>query len=139
MIGFFSLFLELLLSQIIPKETYLIPLFTLVSILFLKKNKHYYIYLFILGFIYDLFFTDIIFLHSIIYLLLGLIINIFNNKNIFLLLMIITIYQVFIYLIYTLLGHININLKELLFTMAHYYIINIFYYFILRIIYRNKS
>ena len=73
MIGLLSLFIELLFDQIISYKTYIIPLFTLVSILFIKRDNKYYLYLFLLGFIYDLFFTETLFLHSIIFILLGLI------------------------------------------------------------------
>ena len=138
MIGIISLFLELLFNQMIPKTTFVLPLFTLVSLLFIKRDHKYYIYLFILGFIYDLFFTEIIFLHSIIFLLLGVLIKLFK-RNIFLLIAIITIYQIVIYAIYSLLNIININTLELLFIMSHYYILNIVYYYILSIIYRKKS
>ena len=138
MIGIISLFLELLFNQMIPKTTFVLPLFTLVSLLFIKRDHKYYIYLFILGFIYDLFFTEIIFLHSIIFLLLGVLIKLFK-RNIFLLIAIITIYQIVIYAIYSLLNIININSLELLFIMSHYYILNIVYYYILSIIYRKKS
>ncbi len=129
MISIISLFLELLLDQFIPKQLFLFPLFTLISILFLKKKN--YIFLFILGFIYDLFFSEIIFLHSIIFILISLI----KKRNIFIVILIITIYQILIYLIYNL----NINIKELIFIMCHYYILNIIYYYILRIIYKNKT
>lgn len=129
MISIISLFLELLLDQFIPKQLFIFPLFTLISIFFLKKKN--YIFLIILGFIYDLFFSEIIFLHSIIFILISLI----KKRNIFIIILIITIYQILIYFIYNL----NINIKELIFIMSHYYILNIIYYYILRIIYKNKS
>lgn len=138
MIGIMSLFIELLFNNIIPKNTFILPLFTLVSLLFIKRNNKYYIYLFILGFIYDLFFTEIILLHSIIFLLLGVFIKLFK-RNILLLITIITIYQILIFIIYSLLDIININILEFLFIMSHYYIINIIYYYILSIIYKKKS
>ena len=129
MISIISLFLELLLDQFIPKQLFIFPLFTLISIFFLKKKN--YIFLIILGFIYDLFFSEIIFLHSIIFILISLI----RKRNIFIIILIITIYQILIYFIYNL----NINIKELIFIMCHYYILNIIYYYILRIIYKNKT
>ena len=135
MISIISLLLELFFSQIIPKNLYLIPLFTLVSILFLKKNNKYYIFLFILGFIYDLFFTEVIFLHSIIFILIGLI----NKRNILILILIIVIYQIIIYISYSILDIIDVDIKEFIFISIHYYVINIIYYFILSIIYKNKS
>ena len=136
MIGLLSLFIELLFDQIISYKTYIIPLFTLVSILFIKRDNKYYLYLFLLGFIYDLFFTETLFLHSIIFILLGLIIR---KNNILSLVLMITLYNIFIYLSYILLNKINISFEELLCIIKHYYIINIMYYYILRIIYKKKS
>ena len=133
MISIFSLFLELLFDQIIPKELYIIPLFTLVSILFIKKKN--YIFLFILGFIYDLFFTEIIFLHSIIFVIFGLI----KKNNLFICILVITLYQIFLYIFYYLFQIQIISIKELFFITTHYYILNIIYYFILSIIYKKKS
>lgn len=138
MIGILSLFLELLFNQIIPKSSYFLPLFTLVSLLFIKRNNKYYIYLFILGFIYDLFFTEVIFLHSIIFLFLGFIIKLFK-RNLLVLLLVITIYQVLLSISYILINNININFNEFIFIIKHYYIINIIYYLILSIIYKKKS
>ena len=136
MIGIISLFLELLLNQIIPKETYFLSLFTLVSLLFIKNGNKYYIYLFILGFIYDLFFTEIVFLHSILFLFLGYLLSLFKKRNIFILLGLITIYQIIIYIIYY---RFNININEFIFIIKHYYLLNIIYYFILSIIFKKKS
>lgn len=133
MISIFSLFLELLFDQIIPKELYIIPLFTLVSILFIKKKN--YIFLFILGFIYDLFFTEIIFLHSIIFMIFGLI----KKNNLFICILVITLYQIILYIIYYLFQIQIFSIKELFFITTHYYILNIIYYFILSIIYKKRS
>ena len=130
MISYISLFLELLFDQFISKESFVFPLFTLISIFFLKRNKYFYIFLFVLGFIYDLFFTDLIFLHSILYILCGFIIKKFNN-NIFLLLFIITIYQIILLFIY------GINREYIIFIGSKYYLFNILYYYLLRIIYKK--
>lgn len=137
MIGIISLFIELLFSNIISKNTYILPLFTLVSLLLIKRNNKYYLYLFILGFLYDLFFTEIIFLHSIIFLLLGVFIKLFK-RNIILVITTITLYQILIFIIYSLLNIININILELLYIMSHYYILNIIYYYILCIILKRN-
>ena len=137
MISIISLFLELLFNQFIPKNYFILPLFTIVSIFFLKRNRYYYIFLFTLGFIYDLFFTEIILLHSILFLFIGLLIKYFK-RNILLVILIITIYQIILFFIYNLLNY-NISIKEFLFIMSHYYILNIIYYYILRIIYIKKS
>ena len=72
-------------------------LFTLVSLIYLKKDKYYLLKCALLGLIYDLFFTDIIILHFTLFLLLGLFINFLNKhiKNkIFISIIIITIYQI---------------------------------------------
>lgn len=61
------------------------PLLTITSLVliypfFRKQEKNYYITLFIIGIIYDLFYTNLLFFHAVIFLLLGLIIR-FIYKN----------------------------------------------------------
>ncbi len=61
------------------------PLLTITSLVliypfFRKQEKNYYISLFITGIIYDLFYTNLLFFHAVIFLLLGVIIR-FIYKN----------------------------------------------------------
>ena len=77
-----SLFLDGILSNYLP---YLVnnlslftPLFTLVSIFiiypfFKKKEKKYLISVFIIGIIYDLFYTNLLFFNAVLFFIIGLI------------------------------------------------------------------
>ena len=52
------------------------PLLTITSLVliypfFRKQEKNYYITLFIIGIIYDLFYTNLLFFHAVIFLILG--------------------------------------------------------------------
>lgn len=64
------------------------PLLTITSLVliypfFRKQEKNYYITLFITGIIYDLFYTNLLFFHAVIFLLLGVIIKwIYKNYEI---------------------------------------------------------
>lgn len=138
MISIISLFLELLFNQIIPKSSYFLSLFSLISLLFIKQGKKYYLYLFILGFLYDIFFTEIIFIHSIIFIFLGYIIKHLKIRNIFIVIILIFLYQIIIFLCYSLLGKINININEFIYISMHYYLLNIIYFLILSIFYKKN-
>ncbi len=72
--GFLTLFLPYMKNSL----TLFTPMFTLVSIfivfpLYRKKEKQYLITVGLLGFIYDLLYTNLLFYDAIIYFLLGLI------------------------------------------------------------------
>ena len=54
MISLISLIIDIFLSFYISKKTLLIPLLTLVSLIYLKKDKYYLLKCMIFGFIYDL-------------------------------------------------------------------------------------
>ena len=64
------------------------PLLTITSLVliypfFRKQEKNYYISLFITGIIYDLFYTNLLFFHAVIFLILGVIIKwIYKNYEI---------------------------------------------------------
>lgn len=64
------------------------PLLTITSLVliypfFRKQEKNYYITLFIIGIIYDLFYTNLLFFHAVIFLILGVIIKwIYKNYEI---------------------------------------------------------
>lgn len=117
-------------------------LFTLVSLIYLKKDKYYLLKCALLGLIYDLFFTDIIILHFSLFLLLGLFINFLNKhiKNkIFISIIIITIYQILLFILFNILRYKYMSIIEFIHIFKNYYRINILYSIILSIIYKIKS
>ena len=76
-IVFISIILENIFNLYITRFNYFIPLFTLVSLIFIfpsfeHKKNNYYITSAIIGFIYDLFFTNFYILNSILFLLVSI-------------------------------------------------------------------
>lgn len=68
------------LSYMVSDLSIFTPLLTVTSLviicpLFYKDTKKYYIYSFIIGFIYDLFYTNLLFFNGLIFLLLAIIIS----------------------------------------------------------------
>ena len=79
-----SLLLDGLLTNYLPylvnDLSYFTPLFTLISIfivypLYRKKEKEYFISIFILGFVYDLLFTNLLFFNAVLFVFIGFIIK----------------------------------------------------------------
>lgn len=75
-----SLLLDGILTNYLPylvnDLSYFTPSLTLISIIiiypyFVKKQKNYFITIFLLGFIYDLFYTNLYFYHAVIFFLIG--------------------------------------------------------------------
>ncbi len=73
-----GLLLDGILSNIIPNTSFLIPLITITNIFLIykfyqKHEKTYFIILAITGLIYDLLYTNLLFYHLIIFIILGII------------------------------------------------------------------
>ena len=115
------------------------PSLTLISIFliypFYRKNiKKYLITIFILGFLYDLFYTNLFFYNAIIYLLLGYLIGfIYKNleisfiRNLFYLPLIIILYESINALIILIFHFVPITLDKLIYKISHTLLLNIIY------------
>ncbi len=122
------------------------PLLTVVSIslvypLFRKHEKRYLIILFITGILYDLFYTNLLFIDGVIFLIIGLIsirlhkyIKIDYFKVIALLLITIILYELLLALIFIIFRLSSIELIEILYKIVHTLLLNILYGEILFII-----
>ena len=137
---FISLILDGILSNIIPMNTnFLIPLFSLVAVIliypfFKKNNNNYLIATSIIGFIYDIVYTDTIGLNLIIFLAMGILtkyfysilnINIINCLiNLFLL---IIFYRITTFIILYLSGYLNWSFSLLFKSIYSSIILNIGY------------
>ena len=87
-----SLILDGILTNYLPflpnNLSLFTPLLTITSLVLIypfyrKQEKNYYITLFITGIIYDLFYTNLLFFHAVIFLILGVIIKwIYKNYEI---------------------------------------------------------
>lgn len=140
MITLISIILDIVNYRIFNSNSLFLSLFTIISLLYIKKDKNYYIKLFFLGILYDLIFTNYL-VDPFIFLFLGFIISFLLKKidksiisYIFSGLLIIFIYQLVLYITLYLIGIKN---NDFIFILKHYIIINIPYIYILSIIKRK--
>ncbi len=138
-----SLVLDGILSNFLP---YLVndlslftPLFTLVSIFiiypfFKKKEKKYLITIFIIGVIYDLFYTNLLFFNGILFFIIGLL-TIYSYKiyemNFIKLLVyiiiVISLYEVLTASILLIFNIVSITFYKVIYKISHSLILNIIY------------
>ena len=145
-----SLFLDGILTNYLP---YLVndlslftPLLTLVSIfmvypLYKKEEKKYYIVIFIIGILYDLLYTNLLFFNGILFIGIGVLAKYFNKifeinllKLIIYITIIIIIYETTTALILLLFNIVPITFYKLIYKIGHSLILNILYSEILYLI-----
>lgn len=145
------IFLSLILDGIISNiSSILIPLFTLLSLIIIKPyykiNKNYLILSFILGILYDIAYTDLLYINAILFLLIGYFIifitkrlkdNIFNVTIISILTII--YYRTLSYLTYIISTKDIFNINILFKSIYSSIIINIIYIIICYIITSKTS
>jgi rod shape-determining protein MreD len=138
-----SLLLDGILTNYLP---YLVndlslftPLLTVITIFLIypfyrKKVNKYYISAFIIGFIYDLFYTNLLFFNAILFLIIAVISNyIYKNfevtylKLIIYLVLIITIYETLTCLIILIFNLVPVTFTKLVYKILHSLILNIIY------------
>ena len=137
-----SFYLEGILSNII-NISFLIPLFTLLSLIIIypylfNRKKDYFIICFIIGLLYDIGYTDTIFLNAFIFLLIGYIIHLINiviTNNWFnvmiISLFVITIYRIITYLVLIFINYLKPDIELLKNSILNSLIINIIYIIII--------
>lgn len=138
-----SILLDGILTNFIP---YLVndlslftPLLTVTTIfiiypLFRKKEKKYFIILFITGIIYDLLYTNLLFFNGVLFVFLGLISKYIHKnyelsyiKLILFLIIIITIYESVTGLLLLIFNIVPITLYKIFYKIIHSIILNIIY------------
>lgn len=149
-----SFILDYFLSLYLPYErnslSYLTPLFIPILIYLLyplfKDKKTYIIISFIIGLIYDLLFTNLLFFNGVLFLsisFLTLLIHKYLKVNIFLnilyVLLIIIFYELISILIYVIYGVISITFSDIIYRITHVIIINIIYGTIMYMITSHKK
>ena len=138
------------LSYLPNNLTLFTPLLTLTSIFLIypfyrKNNKKYYYTILILGFIYDLFYTNLLFYHAFLFLLLGFFIRfLYKNleiswiRNIIYLFLLITIYELINGGIIYIFNLVPVTIEKIFYKIEHSLLLNIIYgeiiYFIIKII-----
>lgn len=140
-----SFYLEGIVSNFVDLN-YLQPLFTLLSIIIIypylfNRKRDYFIICFITGLLYDITYTDTIFLNAFIFILMGYIIyliNIFitNNKLnvIFISFITIILYRIITFLVLIFINYINKEINLLINSITSSILINIIYIFLTYII-----
>ena len=135
-----SLLLDGLITNFLPylsnQLSIFTPLLTLTTIfiitpLYQKKDKKYYILLFIFGIIYDLFYTNLLFLNALLFTIIGFISK-YINKNyeinhirlIIFLILIIAIYESSYALILWIFQLVPITLSKVIYKIIHSLLLN---------------
>ena len=138
-----SFFLDGILSNYLPfmvnDLSYFTPFLTLVAIgiiypFFQKQEKKYFITILITGFLYDLFYTNLLFTHAIFFLLIGLIVSFIYKKmelnlltNLFLTILVIVIYQTIFSLSLFIFNVVPVSIESTLYLIYNSLILNIIY------------
>ena len=149
-----SLLFDGLLTNYLPylvnDLSYFTPLFTVVSIFIIypfyrKNNKKYFITIFLLGFIYDLFYTNLLFYNAVIFLIICIIFC-FINYNFEINFLKLIIYTVIIVVLYESISAgilfvfniVPISFDKLFYKISHSLLLNIIYmetiYIVIKII-----
>ena len=126
------------------------PLLTLVSILIIfpfyrKQEEKYFITIFILGIIYDLFYTNLLFFNGVLFLVVGFIISRVQKKiplnylNILIeMIMMIILYESLTGFFLFIFNMVPITIPKVFYKITHSVILNIIYgeliYFILKLL-----
>lgn len=143
-----SFLLESIISNFINMSSNIfIPLFTLSSIVivfpYYNKEKEYFKMCLLFGFLYDIVFTNTLFINSVLFLMIGFVTkmlnyylsnNVFNNTII--LIINVILYRLFMYLILILGNVFNFDFMFLFKSIYSSFFINIIYsliiYFIIK-------
>ena len=145
-----SLLLDGLLTNYLPflvnNLSLFTPLFTLISIsiiypFYRKKEKEYYSMVFIIGIIYDLCYTNLLFLNAIMFLIIAIVSKyIYKNfeitffRLIVYTIIIITIYEFITAGIIGILGLVPITIERIIYKITHSIVLNVIYVEILYLI-----
>ena len=134
-----SLILESIINLYISSNSYFVPLFSLLSLIFVYKilkhnKKEFLIASIIFGIVYDIVFTNFYTLNGILFLISSLIIYFCFNKfkynllnTLIISVILILTYNISLFLIFNLLNYYNYNFDNLIFILKHFFVSNIIY------------
>lgn len=150
-----SFLLESLVTKLFLSNSILTPLFTLTSLVvifpYFKYEKDYFKLCLILGFLYDIAYTNTLFVHCILFFIIGYITKILNYyisnnyiNNSLMLIINIIIYRFLYYVIFTLSNNYTFSLNNLFKGIYSSLLINIIYisivyYIIEKSLFKNKK
>ena len=146
LISIISFYLDGMLSLFMSKDSIFLPLFTILSLIEvypLLKNKNKLMMIgIIFGFLYDVVYTQTLFMNTITYFLISLIIievfkvlryNSFNS--LMLSITVIVIYRIISYAFFFVLFDVNLNLRLLFKSIYSSLLLNILYVIVFNIVY----
>ena len=143
MILIISLLLDVINYFIFSQNSYFLSLFSVISIIFFKKDKKYLIILVLFGLLYDLIF-NITFINSILFPLIGILLRFLYKKikynylnNILVGLFILVFYQFLICIMSNLFKY-SYTLNDYVYIVSHYLITNIIFIIIMTYISSKK-
>lgn len=133
-----SFLLEGIISNFVPINGFLVPLFTLTALIIIyplfDEASDYYKYAFVTGLIYDLFYTDTVLFHAIIFCFMAFLISRLNLVlsdnyiNVLVIMAIcILIYRVITYSFLVLVSSISFDFIALILSVLKSLIINLIY------------
>lgn len=134
-----SLIFESLVNLYINEGSYLVPLFSVLSLIFiyhiLKNNrKEYFILSLIFGIIYDLVFTNFYILNALLFFIFSIVIYLYfrrfeyNLLNVLILSIIgILLYNILLFFFFNIYNYYKYDFSDLLFIIKHFFAINIIY------------
>ena len=141
-----SLLLEAIFSNIVSLNSLLIPLFLITSLViiypyFCKKNINFFLVCLVSGFLYDLIFADSLFINTLSFSFIGIIIILgysYVNYSIYssniLNIIIIILYRIISYLLLCIIGYTTFNENILLSGISSSLILNVIYGLILYLV-----
>ena len=133
--GILSNFLPFLVNDL----SLFTPMLTVIAIFmiypfFRKKEKKYFITIFIVGMIYDLLYTNLVFFNGVLFLIIGFIsLEIYKNfeisylKLIIYLILIISAYEILTGIILLVFNMVPVTIYKVLYKITHSLILNIIY------------
>ena len=134
-----SLIFENIINMIFSNNSYILSLFTILSLIFIypyykNSKKDYLLFSMIVGFIYDVINTNFYILNPLIFVLISYFIYMFFRKfkykllNVILVsIFVILFYQFLLFVIFNITSSSRYSINDFIFIINHYYIINILY------------
>lgn len=139
MILFISLILETIVSNVVGINSIFIPLFFIVSLILIYPKEDYLIICFICGLIYDICFYNSLFINTISFILIGLLIPNLKKYNIYFKSIIVIIFYRFIsYFMLVLIGYTKFNINLLFKSIYSSIILNIIFIILVKLCYNIK-
>ena len=134
-----SLILETIVSNIVGINSIFIPLFFIMSLILIYPKKNFLIICTICGLIYDICFYNSLFINTISFIFIGLLLPNLNKYNIYLKSIIVIIFYRFItYSMLVLIGYVEFNMFIFYRSIYSSIILNIIFIIFIKLCYNIK-